>query len=129
MTGGILYHERLNFVARGPALLAVALIAVAIVYAGWSGDGWRDARVGSLEAFEVEKTEALMSWREDLLAVVRRFAPRAGGAAGEPATAGKHLFDRRSARVVVRAEPRDPHPVADGHRPLLVGALFEQLAP
>ena len=69
MTAGILYHERLNFVARGPALLAVLLIALAIVYAGWSGDGWRDARTGSLEAFEVEKTEALESWREDLLAV------------------------------------------------------------
>ena len=69
MTAGILYHERLNFVARGPALFAVLLIALAIGYAGWSGDGWRDARLGSLEAFEVEKIEALESWRDDLLAV------------------------------------------------------------
>ncbi len=69
MRAGILYHERLNFVARGPALLAVLLIVLAIAYAGWSGDSWRDAQSGSLQAFEVEETEALESWRDDLLEV------------------------------------------------------------
>ena len=69
MMNGILYHERLNFVARGPALPAVLLVLFAIVYAGWSGDGWRDARTESLAAFEAEQLAALDEWREELLAI------------------------------------------------------------
>ncbi|MEM8815041.1 MAG: DUF3526 domain-containing protein [Pseudomonadota bacterium] len=69
MSAGILYHERLNFVVRGPALPAVLLIVLAIFYAGWSGDGWRDARVGSLEAFEADRLEALGEWRDELQAI------------------------------------------------------------
>lgn len=69
MMAGILYHERLNFVARGPALPALLLMVLAIVYAGWSGDNWRDARQSSLEAFETETLDAFGKWREDLLAI------------------------------------------------------------
>ena len=75
MSSGILYHERLNFVARGPALFGAAVILLAIGYAGWSGDAWRDARVDSLERFETEKLEALDAWREELVAVEERRAP------------------------------------------------------
>jgi len=66
MTAGILYHERLNFVARGPALPVVLLVVLAIVYAGWSGDRWRDAQAASVETFEAEQLEALDTWRSDL---------------------------------------------------------------
>ena len=52
MIRAILYHERLNFVLRGPAFVAVLVIAIALVYAGFSGASWRDARNSSLEAFE-----------------------------------------------------------------------------
>jgi len=75
MSAGILYHERLTFLARGPALLAFVLIAVAIGYAGWSGDAWRDARAVSVERFEAEKLQALNAWEEELRAVEARRAP------------------------------------------------------
>ena len=69
MSAGILYHERLNFIVRGPALPAVLLIVFAIVYAGWSGDRWRDAQTASLASFEAEAFEELDEWRDDLLAI------------------------------------------------------------
>ena len=69
MTRAILYHERLDFVARGPALLAVALIVLALVYAASSGAYWRDARLASLEAFEAKRLDTLSTWRNDLVAI------------------------------------------------------------
>lgn len=69
MIGAILYQERLNFVNRGPALIAVALIAVTLLYAGISGDRWRDARAAGLESFEAQQLESLGEWRETLAGI------------------------------------------------------------
>ena len=69
MMTAILYHERLNFVARGPALIVVAVIVLAFGYAGWSGDRWRDARLAGLEAFDADKTASLEAWRAGLIAI------------------------------------------------------------
>ena len=69
MTGAILYQERLSFINRGPALVAIALIVATLLYAGFSGDQWRDARVASLESFEAERLESLAEWRETLAGI------------------------------------------------------------
>jgi len=69
MTAAILYHERLNFLLRGPALLAILLISIAFGYAGWSGDRWRDAQLDSVRAFEAEKLEAFAEYRSQLAAI------------------------------------------------------------
>ena len=69
MTRAILYHERLNFLLRGPALVALALVVVAMLYAGWSGDRWRDAQLGSVRSFESEKLDALAEYRSTLAAI------------------------------------------------------------
>ena len=69
MISGILYHERLNFLRRGPALIAIALVVVTIFYAGWSGDQWRDAQATSLSSFEADRLEALAEWRDSLAAI------------------------------------------------------------
>jgi len=69
MISGILYKERLNFLLRGPAMIAIALIAVTVIYAGWSGAQWRDAQAASLAAFESQKLEALDEWRQSLAAI------------------------------------------------------------
>lgn len=66
MIRAILYLERLNFLLRGPALAAVFLLIAAFVYAGWSGDRWRDAQLESLQTFEAERLEALSDWRGQL---------------------------------------------------------------
>ncbi len=69
MTGAILYQERLSFMTRGPALIAIGLIAATLLYAGFSGDQWRDARLASLDAFEAQQTESLAEWREQLAGI------------------------------------------------------------
>ncbi|MEM9208157.1 MAG: DUF3526 domain-containing protein [Pseudomonadota bacterium] len=67
MIGAILRHERLSFLFRGPALLALALVVVSFAYAGWSGDRWRDARLDSALDFETQKLEALADYRQQLI--------------------------------------------------------------
>ncbi|MEM7504377.1 MAG: DUF3526 domain-containing protein [Pseudomonadota bacterium] len=69
MIRGILYLERLNFLLRGPALAAMALLALSFIYAGWSGDRWRDAQLDSLDAYETEKLSALADWRSQLAVI------------------------------------------------------------
>ena len=69
MTSAILYLERLNFLRRGAAVGAIVLLILACAYAGWSGDRWRDAQLGSLQSFETEKLEALADWRGQLAAI------------------------------------------------------------
>ena len=69
MIRAILYQERLSFVNRGPALFAVALIVTTLIYAGFSGDRWRDARAASLESFEARQLESLAEWRETLAGI------------------------------------------------------------
>lgn len=66
MRRAILYLERLNFVARGPALTALVLVVVTFAYAGWSGDRWRDALAESLAAFEVKTQQEMDDWRTQL---------------------------------------------------------------
>lgn len=66
MNAAILYHERLGFLRRGPALAIIALLLAAFVYAGWSGDRWRDARTASLENFESSALEELGEFRTQL---------------------------------------------------------------
>ena len=66
MNRAILYHERLNFIRRGPALAVVALVLVVFAYAGWSGDRWRDAQLVNLEVFETQKKEELAEFRVQL---------------------------------------------------------------
>ncbi len=69
MISAILYHERLNFVRRGPALMVFLVIAAALIYAGMSGAAWRDARTASLAEFETQRMESLATWRADLAAI------------------------------------------------------------
>ncbi len=69
MIAAIVYQERLSFLVRGPALIALALTLLAVLYAGWSGDRWRDARLQSLETFESEALASLADWRDDLAAI------------------------------------------------------------
>ncbi len=69
MTSAILFHERLNFLSRGPALFALLLVVVAFAYAGWSGDRWRDAQLESVSGFETEKLEALADYRAQLVEI------------------------------------------------------------
>ncbi|MCG8417053.1 MAG: DUF3526 domain-containing protein [Proteobacteria bacterium] len=79
MKRAILYLESLNFIARGPALIATAIIVVTIGYAGWSGDRWRDAKRSGLESFEAEKLDALAKWRDGLVQIengTRQAKPR-----------------------------------------------------
>ena len=66
MTSAILFHERLIFLARGPAMAAIALLVATVFYAGWSGDTWRDSRSASLTAYEAETLERLDGWRTQL---------------------------------------------------------------
>ncbi len=66
MSSAIFYHERLNFVLRGPALISILLLVVAFAYAGWSGDRWRDAQLDSVNSFEAQKLEALAAYRAEL---------------------------------------------------------------
>lgn len=66
MTSAILYHERLVFLARGPALAAIALLVATILYAGWSGDTWRDNQGASLVAYEANTLKKLDGWRTQL---------------------------------------------------------------
>ena len=69
MIRAILYQERLAFVTRGPALIAIAVIIASLFYAGFSGDRWRDAHLASLESFEAQELESLAEWRDDLAAI------------------------------------------------------------
>ena len=66
MTDAILFHERLTFLSRGPALAAIAMLAATIFYAGWSGDSWRDSQSESLLAFESANLDRLAGWRVQL---------------------------------------------------------------
>ena len=65
MNKAILYHEWLNFVRRGPALVAVVLVIVVIDYAASSGDRWRDAQYDNLNQFETQALSVLASLRTD----------------------------------------------------------------
>ena len=67
INSAILYHERLNFLRRGPALAIVALVVVSIMYAGWSGDRWRDLQLHNLTTFESTAQESLGTFREQLV--------------------------------------------------------------
>lgn len=69
MTGAILFHERISFLRRGPAVAALLLVVAALVYAGWSGERWRDAQFESLQAFESERLDALAEYRSQLAAI------------------------------------------------------------
>jgi ABC-2 type transport system permease protein len=69
MKAAILYLERLEFLLRGPALLAILVIALAFAYAGWSGDRWRDAQAASLSAFDGKTREEMREWRGQLVEV------------------------------------------------------------
>ncbi len=66
MIRAILYHERLNFLFRGPALPIAFSIIAAFAYAGWSGDQWRDAQINSLTVFETDANTTLNQWRSTL---------------------------------------------------------------
>ena len=66
MNKAILYGEGLSFVRRGPALSALAIMLVALAYAGWSGDRWRDAQTQNLLAFESHANTALDEFRGQL---------------------------------------------------------------
>lgn len=69
MNRAILFHERLNFVRRGPALTVIVLLFAAFFYAGWSGDRWRDAHNENLSGFESQALESLASFREQLAGI------------------------------------------------------------
>ena len=69
MNSAVLYHERLNFLSRGPALAILALLVLAFAYAGWSGDRWRDAQHESLAVFQSDAAHGMAEWREQLAGV------------------------------------------------------------
>ncbi len=66
MNTALIFQENLTFLRRGPALLVVALLLLALIYAGWSGDRWRDARAANLDAFEAQAHESLDAFRAQL---------------------------------------------------------------
>ena len=66
MNRAILYHESLNFVRRGPAVAIFATLIVALTYAGFSGDRWRDAQWQSLDRFQTERLAEMREWRSQL---------------------------------------------------------------
>lgn len=68
-SGAILLQEAIVFLLRGPAAIAIALVLLAVAYAGWSGDRWRDGRVAGLEEFADTRLAAVQTWRAELLAV------------------------------------------------------------
>ena len=67
MVGAILRLEAVTFLLRGPAAIAIALVWLAVAYAGWSGDRWRDGRVARLETYVAEQSAAAQAWREELV--------------------------------------------------------------
>lgn len=67
--GAIFYLEGRDFLLRGPAPIVVLLILLAIGYAGWSGDRWRDSQLSNLEAFSAEQMAELDAWRADLMGI------------------------------------------------------------
>lgn len=69
MKRAIFYLERLDFIARGPAFIATAIVVISIGYAGWSGDRWRDATRSDLESFATKKLDALVKWRDGLVQI------------------------------------------------------------
>ncbi len=69
MMSAIVFQETRTFLRRGPALLAVALIIVAVGYAGWSGDRWRDAQLAGVVQFEAKQLADLEAFRTQLGAI------------------------------------------------------------
>lgn len=69
MIRAIVFHERLNFLHRGPAWIVAIIAVAALGYAGWSGDQWRDAQQHSVEAYAAQKTQSLSRWRAKLVAI------------------------------------------------------------
>ena len=65
--GAILRQEAIVFLLRGPAAIAIALVLMAVAYAGWSGDRWRDGRVARLEDFAGTRLAAAQTWRAELV--------------------------------------------------------------
>ena len=71
MIRAIWFQERLDFFSRGPTLVALVIVLIATVYAGWSGDRWRDGLTQSLTEFETEKLESLASFKASLEKIER----------------------------------------------------------
>ena len=69
MPGAIVRLEATTFVARGPAAIAVLLVLLAVTYAGWSGDRWRDGRTAGIEEFEAIQLAQARAWRAELALV------------------------------------------------------------
>ena len=69
MKAAVLRHEQLCFVFRGSALLAIAMIILAIGYAGWSGTQFKNSRNASLDNFETRQLASWDKWRSDLAAI------------------------------------------------------------
>jgi len=68
-SGAILGQEAILFLLRGPAAIAIALVLLAVAYAGWSGDRWRDGRIAGLEEFADTRLAAVQTWRAELVAI------------------------------------------------------------
>lgn len=71
MIGVIVSVERKRFVQRGAGLAALLLIAVAMFYAGWSGQQWRDSQSKSLDVFQTGGLAELAEWRAELETIER----------------------------------------------------------
>ncbi len=69
MNTALLYQENLTFLRRGPALSALFVLLLTLLYAGWSGDRWRDARIDELDAFKMQAEEALGEFRAQLAGI------------------------------------------------------------
>jgi ABC-2 type transport system permease protein len=69
MKAAVLHHEQLCFVSRGSALLAIAMVVLAIGYAGWSGTQFKNNRNASLDSYESLQLAEWDQWRKDLAAI------------------------------------------------------------
>lgn len=66
MNRAVMYGEALSYARRGPALAVVAIIVVAFLYSGWSGDRWRDTQSANLLVYESQAQAALDEFRGQL---------------------------------------------------------------